>query len=179
LRHGTCRDEWQEQAGVDSERGRGEGDEIGVSWPLPKRTVSSPRDQLMSPRYFSSVVTIALALVIAGCGQHGADPVQETPAALRPSAVEQITDQWLGTWNGPEGTWLRIDGGHGRYEVTIQNLDGPRSFQGSAVGAGIEFERDGVKEVIYATDGVGTGMKWLSEKNNCLAVHPGEGFCRE
>ena len=133
----------------------------------------------MNARDVLSLVVIAMALLVAGCGQRDAYPVQQTPATPRPSAVEQVTDPWLGTWNGPEGTWLRIDGAHGRYNLTIQNLDGPRSFQGSAVDAGIEFERDGMKEIIHATDGVGTGMKWLSDKSDCLTVHPGEGYCRE
>ena len=48
------------------------------------------------------------------------------------SAGSPVTDGWLGRWNGPEGTFLMIEGGNGRYEVTIQNLDGPRVFAGVA-----------------------------------------------
>ena len=29
------------------------------------------------------------------------------------------------------GTFLLLEGGNGTYEVTIQNLDGPRRFQGA------------------------------------------------
>ena len=36
----------------------------------------------------------------------------------------------------------------------------------------------GKQEKIYATNGIGTGMKWLADKNDCLAIRPGEGFCR-
>jgi len=90
-----------------------------------------------------------------------------------------LTDEWLGQWNGPEGTLLRLAGGKGKYEITIQNLDGPRKFPGSAVDGQIQFERDGVKEFIRATNGAGTGMKWLSGKSNCLTVRPGEGYCRD
>ena len=89
------------------------------------------------------------------------------------------TDRWLGRWIGPEGTFLLLEGGNGTYEVTIQNLDGPRRFQGTAVGDQIEFDRDGVKESLRATDGAGTGMKWLSDKANCLTIRLGEGFCRD
>ena len=89
------------------------------------------------------------------------------------------TDRWLGRWIGPEGTFLLLEGGNGTYEVTIQNLDGPRRFQGTAVGEQIEFDRDGVKESLRATDGAGTGMKWLSDKSNCLTIRLGEGFCRD
>jgi hypothetical protein len=79
---------------------------------------------------------------------------------------------------GVEGTSLRLAGGQGSYQVTIRNLNGSRSFQGRAVGDGIAFERDGSEEVMRATNGVGTGMKWLAEKTNCLAVRPGESWCR-
>ena len=93
--------------------------------------------------------------------------------------AEPATDQWLGQWNGPEGTLLRLAGGKGKYEITIQDLDGPRTFQGSAVGGQIQFERNGVKASIRATNGAGTGMKWLSDKSNCLTVRVGEGYCRD
>jgi hypothetical protein len=33
--------------------------------------------------------------------------------------------------------------------------------------------------VLRATDGAGTGMKWLADKTDCLVVAPGEGFCRK
>lgn len=108
---------------------------------------------------------------LAGCSDRKAD----TGAALYTSAG----DQWLGQWNGPEGTFLRLVGGAGKYEITIQNLDGPQQFQGRAVDDQIQFERNGVRESIRATNGAGTGMKWLSDKANCLTVRPGEGYCRD
>jgi hypothetical protein len=89
-----------------------------------------------------------------------------------------ITDQWIGQWNGPEGTFLRLAGGDGNYEITIQDLDGPRTYRGVASGNAIRFERNGVAAMIRATNGAETGMKWLSEKTDCLTIRPGEGFCR-
>ena len=89
------------------------------------------------------------------------------------------TDAWLGQWTGPEGTMLLIAGGQGEYEVTVRNLDGPRVFAGHGAVNGIAFERDGSAELIRATDGPGTGMKWLTEKRDCLVIRPGEGFCRD
>jgi hypothetical protein len=89
------------------------------------------------------------------------------------------TDKWLGQWTGPEGTFLRLDGGDGKYQVTIQDLDGPKTFQGRADGDQIRFDRNGVTESIHATNGVDTGMKWLTDKSNCLTIKPGEGFCRD
>jgi hypothetical protein len=114
---------------------------------------------------------LAATFVLFGCGNRSAESgsVQPPPA----------TDDWVGTWNGPEGTFLRIDGGKGAYDITIQNLDGARSFQGRALGGGIQFERDGIKESIRATDGADTGMKWLADKSNCLTVRQGEGYCRD
>jgi hypothetical protein len=88
-------------------------------------------------------------------------------------------DAWLGRWNGPEGTFLLLERGDGGYDVTIHNLDGPRVFRGVAVGTQLQFERDGVMESIRATDGSATGMKWLSDKSDCLTIRSGEGYCRD
>jgi hypothetical protein len=88
------------------------------------------------------------------------------------------SDAWAGIWHGPEGTYLEITGSNGKYQMTIKDLDAARSFQAAAVDNGIEFHRDGVKEIIRPTDGVETGMKWLADKKDCLTVKPGEGYCR-
>ncbi len=90
-----------------------------------------------------------------------------------------IPDQWLGKWMGPEGTYLEIAAADGAYTVTVANLDGPRSFPAAASATALSFERDGITERIQATDGHGTGMKWLAGKSTCLTIKPGEGFCRE
>jgi len=119
----------------------------------------------------SLVAVLVLPLFLAGCGDRRA----ESGATV----AEPATDKWLGQWNGPEGTLLRLAGEKGKYEITIQNLDGQRYFQGNAVGDQIQFERDGVKESIRATNGADTGMKWLSDKSNCLTVRQGEGYCRD
>lgn len=117
---------------------------------------------------------VLIAALLLGCSKNSPEA-----AAPAPTTHRAFTDMWLGQWNGPEGTFLKIEGGEGVYRLTIQNLDGPRTFQGTAAGKGIQFERDGVKETIIATDGAGTGMKWLADKNNRLVIRPGEGFCRD
>jgi hypothetical protein len=124
------------------------------------------------------VACLALTLALMGCTERAAGTGQAPAASAVPAVADARFDAWLGQWDGVEGTSLQLAGGKGRYEVTISNLDGPRSFQGSAVSDGIAFERDGSREVIRATNGVGTGMKWLAEKTNCLAARPGEGWCR-
>lgn len=103
-------------------------------------------------------------------------PASAASAAPAPSALQG----WLGTWHGPEGTSLKLVAiPDSRYEVVIRNLDGERSFQGVGASDHIEFERDGRKERIIATDGYATGMKWLAGKSNCLTVTKGEGYCRD
>ena len=127
----------------------------------------------------SSIAALALALLAIGCTDRnsGSAPISAESAAGTSAAP--VADKWLGKWNGPEGTFLQLAGGNGKYQVTIQNLDGPRIFQGIAAGDRLEFELSGVKESVRATNGVETGMKWLSEKSNCLTVRVGEGYCRD
>jgi hypothetical protein len=115
---------------------------------------------------------LTLLATLAGCTE--VDRQQLPPPSVEGSAA----DAWLGRWTGPEGTYLHISGGGGRYELTIADLDGPRSFAGQAQESSIVFERNGAREALRATDGVGTGMKWLVDQSNCLVIAPGEGFCR-
>lgn len=118
-------------------------------------------------------------LLVGGCSDRASDAPPDKANALAPVASAPETDKWVGKWTGPEGAFLQIAGDHGRYEVTVQNLDGPRKFDGKAIDSGIEFERDGVREHIRATNGADTGMKWLAGKSNCLTVRKGEGYCRD
>jgi hypothetical protein len=133
----------------------------------------------MNRRYQSLAASLTFTLALLGCTDRDVDSGSINSTSAAAASSDPATDKWLGQWTGPEGTFLRLEGGKGRYEITIQNLDGPRTFQGSAVGAQIQFERDGVKETIHATNGVETGMKWLSDKLDCLTVRPGEGYCRD
>ena len=105
----------------------------------------------------SLISCVTLTLIVSGCesGRSGSAQVVAASATGRTSAP--AVDKWLGKWNGPEGTFLELVGGNGKYEVTIQNLDGPRTFQGNAAGDQIEFERNGMKESVRATNGAATG----------------------
>lgn len=122
-------------------------------------------------------IGLALAVTLAGCQERRVETPPSPPAPAPPPTA--TADAWMGQWNGPEGTFLKIEGGGGQYEVTVRNLDGPRRFAGVAAGDRLEFERDGVKESVRATSGAETGMKWLAEKSNCLTVRTGEGYCRD
>jgi hypothetical protein len=133
----------------------------------------------MKHRYLSLAAHLAFTLILFGCTDRNADSGSSDVPGSGVASPTPATDEWLGQWNGPEGTFLRLEGDNGRYEITIQNLDGAKTYQGSAVGAQIQFDRNGVKETIRATGGVETGMKWLSDKSDCLTIRPGEGYCRD
>lgn len=126
---------------------------------------------------------LGLGLMLGACGERPAADAPPAPQATTPLASAPpptpSTDQWIGKWNGPEGTYLEILGGQGHYDVTVRNLDGPRTFAGAGKGNTIVFERDGQQETLRATDGPQTGMKWLAEKKNCLTVRAGEGYCKD
>jgi glucose/arabinose dehydrogenase len=126
-----------------------------------------------------SIHALALAAALAGCGDRPAEPPRTPVASPSPPPASASTDSWLGRWTGTEGTFLELGGGQGSYEVTIRNLDGPRKFAAKADGAVVAFERDGTREILRATDGAGTGMKWLAGKKDCLALRSGEGWCRD
>ncbi len=133
----------------------------------------------MKLTFRSLIACAALAMLAAGCENRTSDSVPVTAVSAPGSTSASVADKWLGKWRGPEATFLQLDGGNGKYEVTIRNLDGSRTFHGNAAGNEIAFERDGVKESLRATNGVETGMKWLSKKSDCLTVRAGEGYCRD
>ncbi len=130
----------------------------------------------------SYTVSFLLSLLMISCvtsckennsGMPNVEPPKDIPARTAE------TDKWLGEWKGPEGTFLKISGGKGKYELIIQDLDGPKSFSGVSVENTIQFQRNGILEKIHKTSGEETGMKWLSDKHNCLTINRGEGFCRD
>ncbi|RZJ09257.1 MAG: hypothetical protein EOP39_11930 [Rubrivivax sp.] len=118
---------------------------------------------------------------LCACSRSESPP--PTPAEVRaPIAAASDSEgasPWVGRWNGPEGTFVDIAGGPGTYRVTVQNLDGPRSFDAKAGIGSLVFQRDGVTEALRAGNGVDTGMKWLANKRDCLVVKVGEGYCRD
>lgn len=127
--------------------------------------------------YQKLCLLVLVTVALSACG----DKKVESNLNQKPTKSDAVTetDKWLGQWNGPEGTFLKLSGSNGKYEIIIQNLDGPQHYLGIGGQNEITFERNGAKEKIHATTGSETGMKWLSEKHNCLTIKPGEGFCRD
>jgi hypothetical protein len=156
-------------------------------------------------RPLAIALAIAIALVSAACRQDAVEAPPTVSAAPAPGdaapppdiaaapglAAEARADEtgsldgtppadpWLGTWFGPEGTFVDITRHGERYTLMVQSLDGPASYQAVLDDDVLSFERDGKPLTLRRTDGKGTGMKWLAERKDCLVVVPGEGFCRD
>jgi hypothetical protein len=133
------------------------------------------------------IAALSLTVFLAACedrnqprGSSSSAPTNPPPqsATARPAA-NNVTDQWLGKWIGPEGTYLVLTRNLDKYSVEIHSLDGPATYDGISAGDGIEFRRNGKTEFIRAGSGYETGMKWLLDKKNCLIIRTGEGFCRD
>ena len=103
---------------------------------------------------------IAIMLITAGCQSHSRVGV-DTSAGTTASAAQTVPDAWLGRWDGVEGTFLNLSRDGSKYTVVIQDLDGPRTFDGVAEGGRVRFVRDGKAEYLVAGDGKASGMKWL------------------
>ena len=124
---------------------------------------------------------MAGAAALCACSRSESPPPvpAEVHAPRAAASAADGADVWVGRWQGPEVTFLDITGGPGTYRITVQNLDGPRSFDAKAGSSSLVFTRDGVVETLRAGTGVDTGMKWLADKRDCLVVKAGEGYCRD
>ena len=140
------------------------------------------------------MIKIALALstliLISGCAH---DSTTAAPDATEPGTSteqsaphHQVTDQWVGRWTGVEGLFLDVSkddsAGPGHYRLHMRyGLDADQigTFEGQAAAEGIRFNREDGPQLLRAGDGEATGMKWLLEKEDCLIVRTGEGYCRD
>ena len=149
---------------------------------------------------FVSLLSLTIVMALAACSPKGAGNsatsyAGESPAASMTAAeaaslsasvmasqasVSTAVSSFTGKWTGPEGTALTITqlGVTNNYTVTVQNLDGPKDFPGTATADGITFTRDGKTLTIHHGSGADTGMKWLADKKDCLVVDANEGYCR-
>lgn len=128
-------------------------------------------------RLHDFVLLMASAFALGACSQ-SEPPVAAAPAPPVSATTRDLPTGWGGRWLGPEGTYLEVAGGPGTYSLTVQNLDGPRSFDAKAGSGTLVFVRDGTIETIRRGNGTDTGMKWLADKRDCLIVKAGEGYCR-
>lgn len=133
----------------------------------------------MKNSHLCTFILPSILLLLNACNDKADAPLANETSTTSNVNASFATDAWLGKWNGPEGTYIEIDGDNGKYEITIQDLDGPKQFQGISNGEQISFERNGTTETIETSNGDGTGMKWLAGKSNCLKVKPREGWCKE
>lgn len=128
-------------------------------------------------RLHNLVMLMGGVAALVACSKPGDSTV--APPTPAPAAVASVvSSSWVGRWQGPEGSYLEIAGGPGTYRITVQNLDGPRSFDAKAGSGTLVFVRDGAVETLRAGNGTDTGMKWLADKRDCLVVKTGEGYCR-
>ena len=101
------------------------------------------------------------------------------PAATGEEAKSEA--DYLGRWTGVEGMYLVVaaipDGG-----VTLEmqwDLDHSGSFNGVVTAEGLQFMRNGIEEHAVHSNGISTGLKYLTGKQDCLMVKSGEGYCRD
>ncbi|KPQ20235.1 MULTISPECIES: hypothetical protein [unclassified Halomonas] len=140
------------------------------------------------------MIKIALALstliLISGCAHDSntetSDVTESGTATEQSASHHQMTDQWVGRWTGVEGLFLEISkdesAGAGHYRLHMRyGLDADQigTFEGQATAEGIRFNRGDGPQLLRAGDGEATGMKWLMEKEDCLIVRTGEGYCRD
>ena len=110
------------------------------------------------------------------------DTANSVGEAVTNVAAPTDRDAWVGKWTGVEGTMLTIakGDGPGRYKLDMQyTLDDKGSFEGTGTDEGIAFRRPDGAQVLRATDGDATGLKYLAGKKDCLTVKTGEGYCRD
>jgi hypothetical protein len=149
------------------------------------------------------VLILGAALMLGACESK---PTDEQQAALVENAVEDAQDvadnatmvgeareeakdaptrdAWVGKWIGVEGLVLTIEksGTPGRYRLTNTyslDKDATGVFEGYATKDGIAFIRPDGAKTLRASDGEGTGLKYLAGKKDCLTVGEGEGYCRD
>ncbi|MEN9582400.1 MAG: hypothetical protein RL641_354 [Candidatus Parcubacteria bacterium] len=102
--------------------------------------------------------------------------------SFAPSATIQTSFE--GTWTGPEGTSLAIIKTGTAYTLSFVMLDGPIKVSGVESTNGITFTRKGKSLTLVHSSGIDTGMKYLVDKKNCVAVKittalATEGYCKD
>jgi hypothetical protein len=80
--------------------------------------------RMISRRRFRIALFVAVA-VAAGCGRQD----QPLTASLAPHAAVRKIAEWIGRWNGPQGTYLEISKSGDQYEIRIKDLDKVETYR--------------------------------------------------
>ncbi|CAN5179468.1 hypothetical protein BH09PSE3_BH09PSE3_22620 [soil metagenome] len=136
------------------------------------------------------IAPLVALLLIAACAKPAPENVAVSNIA-DPEITEVADDSgggegptavadWNGKWVGVEGLVLVIAPGAtaDTRKLKITLLDGTNDYDGKVENDTIEFTRGGKIETIHAGTGAETGLKYLADKDDCLIIKPGEGFCR-
>ncbi|MDN3558525.1 hypothetical protein [Vreelandella neptunia] len=135
-----------------------------------------------------ALLALIATMLISGCSNSNtsASNAPASDTTTEQNQPHQVTDQWVGRRTGVEGLFLEISKDdsagpghyllHMRYGLDADQID---TFEGQASAESIRFNREGGQQLLRAGDGEATGMKWLLEKEDCLVVATGEGYCRD
>jgi hypothetical protein len=99
--------------------------------------------------------------------------------------VNANTDHFLGRWMGVEGNFIDIIPSKNRYKVMVVNYNNPEDngrfteYAGTVLGDELQITIGKSKKLISFTDGPGSGMKYLVDKNNCIKIQDDDGYCRD
>jgi hypothetical protein len=122
-------------------------------------------------------------LALSACSQAPDEPVATQTSAETASVQPPVGahDDWIGRWTGVEGLFAEIQpNGDGTYTLEMQSdLDTRGTYTGTSTPEGLAFERGGETLVLRSSNGAATGLKWLADKQDCLMVAAGEGYCRD
>lgn len=127
-------------------------------------------------------VTAATPVDTSDQGNLTAGTIASTSNASNATAPTN-RDSWVGRWIGVEGLNLAVSKGksEGHYLLKMQygtDEEMSGTFEGVGTAEGIAFVRPDGEQVLRASTGDGTGLKYLAGKTDCLKVKDGEGYCR-
>lgn len=141
--------------------------------------------------FLASVVLALGASACANGAQDEAEPAVAPSADVTADKLELAAatqpvshDEWVGRWIGTEGLNLTVTklAQAGHYQLQMQygtDADMAGTYEGVGTPEGIAFTRSDGEQVLRASSGDETGLKYLAGKTNCLKVKEREGYCRQ
>ncbi len=128
-------------------------------------------------------VTAATPVDTIEQGNGATGTIASTSNAALNTTAPTNRDGWIGRWIGVEGLNLTVSKGKsaGLYSLKMQygtDEDMSGTFEGVGTAEGIAFVRPDGEQVLRASTGDDTGLKYLAGKTDCLKVKDGEGYCR-